>query len=103
MSMEMDYLRMLLTPHARVYGNGCGQEDPRPSPLSMQAAAVANGKAPAAAGQGAHLPAELGRDIFNEAAGHFANPQSNNKVSTDCLTHRAACLSQRKNYFKCAL
>lgn len=47
-----------------------------------KAAPVANGKAPAAAGQGAELPAELGRDIFNEAAGHFANPQSNNKVHT---------------------
>ena len=66
--------------------------DPCPSPVQLQAAPVANGKAPAAAGQGAELPAELGRDIFNEAAGHFANPQSNNKVSTECLSHRTACL-----------
>ena len=87
---------MLFETQAYVCCNSCGREGPRPSHLPLQAAPAANGKAPTAAGQGADLPAELGRDIFNEAAGHFANPQSNNKVSTGCLSHSTA---QQLGYF----
>ena len=85
---------MLSETQACVYSNACGQENAGTFPLLLQAAPVANGRAPAAAGQGAELPAELVRDIFNEAAGHFANPQSNNKVSTDGLSDRTVCPSQ---------